>query len=67
MGGRDVMGNVEKGDIEVDGWCVVGMGGCHRIWCVAYTVSWSCDSWGRGPMDIESLGLVEALTASREP
>ena len=27
MGGRDVMGNVEKGDIEVDGWCVVGMGG----------------------------------------
>jgi hypothetical protein len=25
MGGRDVMGNVEKGDIEVDGWCVVDM------------------------------------------
>ena len=25
------------------------------------------DSWGRGPMDIESLGLVEALTASCEP
>jgi hypothetical protein len=41
--------------------------GCHRVWCVAYTVSWSCDSWGRGPIDIESLGLVEALTASCEP
>jgi hypothetical protein len=27
MGGRDVMANVEKGDIEVDGWCVVGMRG----------------------------------------
>ena len=27
MGGGDVMGSVEKGDIEVDGWCVVGMGG----------------------------------------
>jgi hypothetical protein len=64
MGGRDVMGNVEKGDIEVDG---CGYGGCHRVWCVAYTVCWSCDSWRRGPMDIESLGLVEALTASCEP
>jgi hypothetical protein len=27
MGRRDVMGNVEKGDIEVDGWCVVGVEG----------------------------------------
>jgi hypothetical protein len=54
------MGSVEKGDIEVDGWC-------HRVWCVAYTGCWSCDSWGRGPMNIESLGLVEALTASCEP
>jgi hypothetical protein len=27
MGGRDGMGNVEKGDIEVDGWCVVGVEG----------------------------------------
>jgi hypothetical protein len=26
MGGRDVVDKVEKGDIEVDGWCVVGMG-----------------------------------------
>jgi hypothetical protein len=60
MGGGDVMGSVEKGDIEVDGWC-------HRVWCVAYTGCWSCDSWGRGPMNIESLGLVEALTASCEP
>ena len=51
------MGNVEKGDIEVDGWCVVGVEG----------VTGSGDSWGRGPMDIESLGLVEALTASCEP
>ena len=61
------MGNVEKGDIEVDGWCVVGVEGVTWVWCVAYTVCWSCDSWGRGPMDIESLGLVEASTASCEP
>jgi hypothetical protein len=27
MGGRDAMGNVEKGDIEVDGGWIVGMGG----------------------------------------
>ena len=27
MGGREVMGSVEKRDIEVDGWCVVGLGG----------------------------------------
>jgi len=27
MGGRDGMGNVEKGDIEVDGRCVVGVEG----------------------------------------
>jgi hypothetical protein len=26
-GGRDVVDNVEKGDIEVDSWCVVGIGG----------------------------------------
>jgi hypothetical protein len=26
VGGRDVVGKVERGDIEVDGWCVVGMG-----------------------------------------
>ena len=47
------MGNVEKGDIEVDGWCVVGMEGVTGSG-VQHTVSWSCDSWGRGPMDIES-------------
>ena len=33
MGGRDVMGNVEKGDIEVDGWCVVGMGVSQGLVC----------------------------------
>ena len=27
MGERDVVGKVEKGDIEVDGWCVVGVEG----------------------------------------
>jgi hypothetical protein len=27
MGGRDVVDNVEKVDIEVDSWCVVGIGG----------------------------------------
>jgi hypothetical protein len=26
-GGWDVVDNVEKGDIEVDSWCVVGIGG----------------------------------------
>jgi hypothetical protein len=26
MGGGVVVDKVEKGDIEVDGWCVVGMG-----------------------------------------
>jgi hypothetical protein len=27
MGGRDVVDSVEKGDIEVDSWCAVGVGG----------------------------------------
>jgi hypothetical protein len=66
MGERDVVGKVEKGDIGVDGWYVVGIGSVTGSG-VLHTVCWSCDSWGRSPMDIESLGLVEALTASCEP
>jgi hypothetical protein len=27
IGGKDYMDNVEKGDIEIDSWCVVGIGG----------------------------------------
>ena len=41
----------------MDGWCVVGVGGDTE----------SGDSWKRCPMDIGSLGLVEALSASCEP
>jgi hypothetical protein len=42
-----------------------GCGGRHRVWCVAYTICWSCDSWGRGSMDIESLGLVVFFVTSK--
>jgi hypothetical protein len=37
--------------IRKDGWCIVGVGGDTE----------SGDSWKRCPMDIGSLGLVEAL------
>ena len=59
LGGRDIMGNDDKGFflIRMDGWCVVGVGGDTE----------SGDSWKRCPMDIGSLGLVEALSASCEP
>ena len=43
--------------IRMDGWCIVGVGGDTE----------SGDSWKRCPMDIGSLGLVEALSASCEP
>jgi hypothetical protein len=43
--------------IRIDGWCIVGVGGDTE----------SGDSWKRCPMDIGSLGLVEALSASCEP
>jgi hypothetical protein len=43
--------------IRKDGWCIVGVGGDTE----------SGDSWKRCPMDIGSLGLVEALSASCEP
>jgi hypothetical protein len=43
--------------IRKDGWCIVGVGGDTE----------SGDSWKRCPMDIGSLGLVGALSASCEP
>jgi hypothetical protein len=43
--------------IRKDGWCIVGVGGDTE----------SGDSWKRCPVDIGSLGLVEALSASCEP
>ena len=33
MGGRDAMGNAEKGDIEVDGGWIVGMGVSQGLVC----------------------------------
>ena len=43
--------------IRMDGRCIVGVGGDTE----------SGDSWKSCPMDIGSLGLVEALSASCEP
>ena len=43
--------------IRIDGWCIVGVEGDTE----------SGDSWKRCPMNIGSLGLVEALSASCEP
>ena len=52
------MDNDDKGVlIRKDGWCIVGVGGDTE----------SGDCWKRCPMDIGSLGLVEALSASCEP
>ena len=57
------MDNVEKvffiGNVGIDDWCVVGIGGAtgSGVWYTEFA----------GPMDIRSLGLVEALSASCEP
>ena len=60
LGRRDYMDSDDKvflRDIGIDSWCIVGVGGDTE----------SGDSWKRCPMDIGSLGLVEALSASCEP
>ena len=41
--------------------------GCHMVWCVEYKIYQSYDSQRRCPIDIGSLGLVEASYASRGP
>ena len=52
------MGNDDKGVFGQNEWLVnCGCGGDTE----------SGDSWKRCPMDIGSLGLVEALSASCEP
>ena len=38
MVGRAVMGNVEKGDIEVDGWCVMGMRVSQGLACSIHSL-----------------------------
>ena len=58
LGGRDIMGDDDKGVFGQNGWLV-------NCGCEGDTESG--DSWKRCPMDIGSVGLVEALSASCEP